>query len=1069
MSVELGSAYGKIVLDASGVQQGVDSASGNISRLQSNLGRVGPIIAGAMVAAGAAIGTMVVRLVAAGSAVEEMVSKFNVVFGQSAPLAAAALEQFAQVVGRSKYELMGMAASVQDTFVPLGFARETAAALSVDLVKLATDVASFNNAVDSEVLANFQSALVGNHEAVRAYGIVITEAALNAELMRMGITGGTQAASEQEKVMARLNLILAGTTDAQGDAERTADGFANQMRGLRGAVSDTAADIGLTLIPVLSPLVGLLREIAEFVGPRVVFIFQWLTGVLREHGATIGIVVLALAAGIGAFLLVANAGTILAGVVGLLTTAWGLLAAAIGFVLSPIGLVAVAIGALVALFVLSAGSLREKVGGAFSGLGSDMASFGQGIILAFAEGMASAIGAVLDVLIAIGNLIAQWLMPGSPPKILPEIDAWGTEAMNEYLGGFAAADFGVFDQLTGTLEQFMRGVAGGQTSEGLVQDILGMREAVAAAVSEFSAAGEVSEAAFQRIFESMGTITPEVEGYVRALIELESANRAVQEAQDELNGVTEAYDAILSPLNEQLAGVRNRQQEIRDQQRLAQLQEVLNNRYASAADREEAALEMEAIRLQQQIRNTEAERDAAVGAAEEKLSTAEAEQEAAQAQFDQTSAMLGVQQDNIALLNEQTGAMGGAAGAAGGLAERLGGAGGAMNQLHDAITQLGGSLPSIGEGIGTALDGWKAKFVEFADGVVAKFEPLKAKFQEVGDTWANVFIGLFGVLANASVAAQQLGQIVGYYLFGSLTTASTAAQQLVTSIGLVAEWLWGVFVNALTWAGTLTEQFGQIVIDTAGILIGLLLASLTNNTDALTHIGQIIVNVALLLGGMFYNALTVVGNLVLNLATFIGTTLFNALTIVKDLFTQVATIIGSIVILVFEQLWLILDTIAHFIVDELVSAIVQGVVGINAMIDSGREARDIIQFLFDTLVSFWQWLQDHILDLTIQMPEIPDWAIPGSPIPLHTAWKNFHDFLGSARFVPNLDIGPVAAQLGALQQAAVGTASGGNSSSVDNRRSVANHNNFALNIQTNAGVEPILQDFFLLQSLVGGT
>ena len=140
------------------------------------------------------------------------------------------LEAFGDEVGRSAFALEEMASKVQDTFVPMGFARGEAAQLSIQLAKLATDVASFNNASDTETMAAFQSAIVGNHETVRQFGIVITEATLNQELLRMGLTKTSQTASNAQKVQARLNLIMAGTTDAQGDAARTADSFANRSK-----------------------------------------------------------------------------------------------------------------------------------------------------------------------------------------------------------------------------------------------------------------------------------------------------------------------------------------------------------------------------------------------------------------------------------------------------------------------------------------------------------------------------------------------------------------------------------------------------------------------------------------------------------------------------------------------------------------------------------------------------------------------------------------------------------------------------------------------------------------------
>jgi len=207
--------------------------------------------------------------IAAGSAAEEMLGKYNVVFGQFRDRVTRELGAFGEAVGRSRVELQQMASGVQDTFVPLGFARERAADLSVSLTTLATDVASFNNAADSDVMNNFTSALVGNHEAVRQYGIIITEATLDQELMRMGIEGGIRAADEQEKVMARLNLIYAGTTDAQGDAARTAGSWANTQRSLNAILADTAATVGGNMTQALKPLLQDLRDLAREIAPEV--------------------------------------------------------------------------------------------------------------------------------------------------------------------------------------------------------------------------------------------------------------------------------------------------------------------------------------------------------------------------------------------------------------------------------------------------------------------------------------------------------------------------------------------------------------------------------------------------------------------------------------------------------------------------------------------------------------------------------------------------------------------------------------------------------------------------------
>lgn len=231
------------------------------SKVTKSFGRIASV-------AKLAIGAVVVqqlaragaRLVSFGSHVEEMQAKSSVVFGQFAQSVRSELAEFGDAVGRSVFELEEMASSIQDTFVPMGFARGEAADLSVQLTKLATDVASFNNASDAETMRAFQSALVGNHETVRRFGVVITEATIQQELMRMGINKLSTEATNQEKVQARLNILLRGTTDAQGDAARTSTSFANEVKGLMGELQNLGISVIIPLLPTFAKFVGGIKD-----------------------------------------------------------------------------------------------------------------------------------------------------------------------------------------------------------------------------------------------------------------------------------------------------------------------------------------------------------------------------------------------------------------------------------------------------------------------------------------------------------------------------------------------------------------------------------------------------------------------------------------------------------------------------------------------------------------------------------------------------------------------------------------------------------------------------------------
>ena len=256
--VRIEADMGDLRRDLAKLQNQVDKSSAGMGAAFARMGNVFKVAVAAVVVTQAARAGLALTQLA--SDVEEMQAKSEAVFGVFVNDVRSQLSEFGMAVGRSRFELEAMASSIQDTFVPMGFARGEAAKLSVDLTKLAVDVGSFNNEAAPEVMNAFSSALVGNHEAVRRFGIQITEATLKQELFRMGVEGGTKAATIQEKVQARLNLIIASTGDAHGDAAKTADSFANKSMALKAELQDLGIRIGNELLPHMKNLVDLAIE-----------------------------------------------------------------------------------------------------------------------------------------------------------------------------------------------------------------------------------------------------------------------------------------------------------------------------------------------------------------------------------------------------------------------------------------------------------------------------------------------------------------------------------------------------------------------------------------------------------------------------------------------------------------------------------------------------------------------------------------------------------------------------------------------------------------------------------------
>lgn len=201
--------------------------------------------------------------ITAASDAEEAGAKFRQVFGDLSEGVRENLEVMAKTNRRSVYDLVDFASTLQDTFVPLGFARDQAADFSQTIVQLGVDIAAFSNQADADVIHNLTSAIVGNHEAVRSYGIVLTETVLKQELARMGAQNLTGAALEMAKAQARVNVIMRASADAQGAAVREADSYSNTLKAWDAAVQDLKVSFGEGLLPAMTDIVDMMSKMSN--------------------------------------------------------------------------------------------------------------------------------------------------------------------------------------------------------------------------------------------------------------------------------------------------------------------------------------------------------------------------------------------------------------------------------------------------------------------------------------------------------------------------------------------------------------------------------------------------------------------------------------------------------------------------------------------------------------------------------------------------------------------------------------------------------------------------------------
>lgn len=317
-AIKAGSAFVEIMARDKKLR---DSLEDSKKRMQDFVSRVAVIGAGAALA-GAAVS------IKAASDLEETLNKFNVVFGENREAMKAWGDEFAQQVGRSQRQVAEFLANTQDLLIPVGLDEQSATEMSKQITQLAVDVASFNNKLDADVLRDFHSALTGGGETVKKYGVVLDVAATKAKLLEAGIDPST--ASNAQKVWARWQIILGATTAAQGDAVRSGDSYANQMKRLEAEIENLTGAVGSALLPMATELVQLLNAgvgpLAEWVGSNQ----ELVTTMVAAAGAILGVVAALKAARIAmaAYAKTAVIVQTLSGPAGWLTLSAGLVAAA---------------------------------------------------------------------------------------------------------------------------------------------------------------------------------------------------------------------------------------------------------------------------------------------------------------------------------------------------------------------------------------------------------------------------------------------------------------------------------------------------------------------------------------------------------------------------------------------------------------------------------------------------------------------------------------------------------------------------------------------------------------------
>ena len=184
-----------------------------------------------------------------GAAVAETQSMFRTVFGEGSKKVQAFIEDFATMAGSTRRAAQEMLATTGQIVQGMGVTQAASADLSIEVLKLAADWASFKNLQVDDTLLRINAALTGERESLKRLGAVILEVDVQQRAMHDNRLTSIKDITQEMKVLATLAILQEKSGVVLGDLERTQNSAANRAKQLGAAWGDLRNTLATMLQP----------------------------------------------------------------------------------------------------------------------------------------------------------------------------------------------------------------------------------------------------------------------------------------------------------------------------------------------------------------------------------------------------------------------------------------------------------------------------------------------------------------------------------------------------------------------------------------------------------------------------------------------------------------------------------------------------------------------------------------------------------------------------------------------------------------------------------------------------
>lgn len=166
-------------------------------------------------------------------------------------------------VGLAQNSYNELATIIGTTLKNSGTPMDQLAGKTNDLITVSADLAATFGGPVTQASNAMASALRGEFEPLRQYGVSLNQADINTKALAMSGKSSVDQLTKQEKALATQTLILEQSTDAAGAFARESDTLAGKQERLRANVENVATKIGTAFLPMVTLAVGVVGDLVS--------------------------------------------------------------------------------------------------------------------------------------------------------------------------------------------------------------------------------------------------------------------------------------------------------------------------------------------------------------------------------------------------------------------------------------------------------------------------------------------------------------------------------------------------------------------------------------------------------------------------------------------------------------------------------------------------------------------------------------------------------------------------------------------------------------------------------------